>query len=154
MTDRSEVVRMRSAEAGNAGLDDRIPPRVGSEEIDASETGWEEGRPPSTDEIRLRAYYRYMERQGGDDDEIADWLAASPSCASGPMPAVPPSGEVGSHEHDGESIRDCHWRVVGRRQRRPSVLSPRFDDKSGRHSRGSHRRSWSTRRASALRCTR
>jgi hypothetical protein len=30
---------------------------------------------PSIDEIRLRAYYRYMERDG-DGDELADWLAA------------------------------------------------------------------------------
>jgi len=32
--------------------------------------------PPSIDEIRLRAYYRYMERDGGDADELADWLEA------------------------------------------------------------------------------
>jgi hypothetical protein len=70
MTERS-VARKGSAEVGNPELD------VESEEREeASETGWEEGRPLSTDEIRLRAYYRYMERQGGDDDEIADWLAA------------------------------------------------------------------------------
>jgi Protein of unknown function (DUF2934) len=31
--------------------------------------------PPSIDEIRLRAYYRYMERDG-DPDELADWLEA------------------------------------------------------------------------------
>jgi Protein of unknown function (DUF2934) len=31
--------------------------------------------PPSIDEIRLRAYYRYMERDG-DADELADWLEA------------------------------------------------------------------------------
>jgi hypothetical protein len=75
MTERSEA--MRSAEARNSDLDDLAQPEVESEEIDdASETRWEEGRPPSPDEIRLRAYYRYMERQGGDDDEIADWLAA------------------------------------------------------------------------------
>lgn len=77
MTERSEVARKGSAEAGNPELDDLTQPRVESEEIEeASETGWEEGRPLSTDEIRLRAYYRYMERQGGDDDEIADWLEA------------------------------------------------------------------------------
>jgi hypothetical protein len=68
---------MRSVETRNSDLDDLAQPEVESEEIDdASETTWEEGRPPSPDEIRLRAYYRYMERQGGDDDEIADWLAA------------------------------------------------------------------------------
>jgi hypothetical protein len=32
--------------------------------------------PPSIDEIRLRAYYRYMERDGGDADELANWLEA------------------------------------------------------------------------------
>jgi hypothetical protein len=77
MTERSEVERRKSAEAGNPDRDHRTQPSVESEEIEeVSETGWEEDRPPSTDEIRLRAYYRYMERQGGDDDEIADWLAA------------------------------------------------------------------------------
>ena len=77
MTKQSEELRTSSAQSGNPDLDDLTQPRVGSEEIEeAFETGVEEGQPPSTDEIRLRAYYRYMERQGGDDDEIADWLAA------------------------------------------------------------------------------
>ena len=75
MAEQSEA--MRSAEASNSDRDDLAQPEVESEEIDdASETTWEEDRPPSPDEIRLRAYYRYMERQDGDDDEIADWLAA------------------------------------------------------------------------------
>ena len=48
----------------------------------ALEQGGQAGRPatqaepPSIDEIRLRAYYRYMERDGGDTDELADWLEA------------------------------------------------------------------------------
>ena len=76
MTERS-VARKGSSEVGNPELDDWTPPRVEPEDVEeASETGWEVARPLSTDEIRLRAYYRYMERQGGDDDEIADWLAA------------------------------------------------------------------------------
>ena len=28
------------------------------------------------DEIRVRAYYRYLEREGGPGDEISDWLEA------------------------------------------------------------------------------
>jgi hypothetical protein len=35
-----------------------------------------EGQGPGIDEIRLQAYYRYLQREDGDDDEIADWLAA------------------------------------------------------------------------------
>jgi hypothetical protein len=77
MTKRSEEPRTSTAESGNPDLDDRIQPGLESEEIeDASDTGWGEDQPRSPDEIRLRAYYRYMERQGGDGDEIADWLAA------------------------------------------------------------------------------
>jgi Protein of unknown function (DUF2934) len=79
MIKRSEEPRTSTAESGNPGLDDRIEPGLESEEIEeASETAWDEDQAPSPDEIRLRAYYRYMERQGGDDDgdEIADWLAA------------------------------------------------------------------------------
>jgi hypothetical protein len=76
MAKRSEEPRMSSQVARQSAPDDPAQPRVGAEEIDdLPETGREE-EPPSTDEIRLRAYYRYMERQGGDDDEIADWLAA------------------------------------------------------------------------------
>jgi Protein of unknown function (DUF2934) len=76
MTERSKEPRMSSA-TRNSPLDDRIQPAAGPGEIDeVPETGREEGQPPSPDEIRLRAYYRYMERQGVNDDEIADWLAA------------------------------------------------------------------------------
>jgi hypothetical protein len=54
-------VEVRADEFGGgreSELDDLTQPGVESEEIgEASETGWEEG-------------------QGGDDDEIADWLAA------------------------------------------------------------------------------
>jgi hypothetical protein len=68
---------MSSRAARKSAPEDRDQPRVDSEEIDdLPETEREEDEPASKDEIRLRAYYRYMERQGGDDDEIADWLAA------------------------------------------------------------------------------
>lgn len=77
MAKRSEESRMSSRATRKAARDDRIQPGVSSGEIaDLPETGREKDEPPSPDEIRLRAYYRYMERQGGDDDEIADWLAA------------------------------------------------------------------------------
>jgi hypothetical protein len=61
MTQQSEEARTSTAEA--------IREEEPSTELEADQ-------PLSTDEIRLRAYYRYMERQGGDGDEIADWLAA------------------------------------------------------------------------------
>ena len=77
MAKRSEESRMSSRAARKSAPEDRDQPRVDSEEIDdLAETEREEDEPASKDEIRLRAYYRYMERQGGDDDEIADWLAA------------------------------------------------------------------------------
>jgi hypothetical protein len=77
MTKRSEDPLMSSRTARESALDDRVQPGVGSAEIDdLPEAGRKEDETPSPDEIRLRAYYRYMERQGGDDDEIADWLEA------------------------------------------------------------------------------
>jgi hypothetical protein len=82
MTTPSEDLQTSSAESGNSHLDDPTEPGVKAEEMidaeleEASETGWDAGQPPRPEEIRLRAYHRYMERQGGDDDEIADWLAA------------------------------------------------------------------------------
>lgn len=77
MAKRSDESRISSRAARKSAPGDRDQPRVDSEEIDdLPETEREEDEPPSPDEIRLRAYYRYMERQGGDDDEIADWLAA------------------------------------------------------------------------------
>jgi hypothetical protein len=32
--------------------------------------------PPLEQEIRLRAYYRYLEREGAAGDEMSDWLEA------------------------------------------------------------------------------
>jgi hypothetical protein len=76
MTEQSKDPR-RSSAARRSAPDDRLQPSAGSEEIDeVPETAREEGQRPSPDEIRLRAYYRYVERQGEDDDEVADWLAA------------------------------------------------------------------------------
>ena len=31
---------------------------------------------PSEDDIRMRAYHRYLERGGGDGMDFADWLEA------------------------------------------------------------------------------
>jgi hypothetical protein len=112
MTKRSEELRTNSAESGNLELDDLTQPGVESEEIgEASETGWEEGQPPNTDEIRLRAYYRYMERQGGDDDEIADWLAAE---------------------------SELRQRDDARRQRRPKRLEEQAPGRGREHHAGEH----------------
>ena len=120
MTERSEVVRMRSAEAGNAGLDDRIPPRVGSEEIDAPETGWEEGQPPSTDEIRPSRTIGTCNARAETTTRSPTGWRPSPSCGSGAMPAVPPSGEMSGHDDQGETVRIVTGVSSGRRQRRPS----------------------------------
>ena len=74
VTDGMDISRHASFALGSVGGPGKAHDRRREE---ASETGWEEGRPFSTDEIRLRAYDRYMERQTLDDDEIADWLAAA-----------------------------------------------------------------------------
>jgi hypothetical protein len=77
MSKRSEETRTSAAGARRPDAEDLTQQRVELEEAgEASNTRWAEGTPPSPDEIRLRAYYRYMERQGGEDDEIGDWLAA------------------------------------------------------------------------------
>jgi hypothetical protein len=111
MTQRSEEA-WSSAEARNSDLDDLPLPGVESEEIEeASETEWEEGQPPSPDEIRLRAYYRYMERQDRDDDEIADWLAAE--------------SELRQRDNAG-------------RQRRPKRLEDQAPGRSCEHNAGEH----------------
>jgi DUF2934 family protein len=43
--------------------------------IDAGETSASEGT-PSEEEIRIRAYHRYLERGGGDGMDFEDWLEA------------------------------------------------------------------------------
>jgi hypothetical protein len=59
------VVAARSASVGDAG-------RVAAEETARRST--------IEDEIRLRAYYRYLAREGAEDDEqgdeMSDWLEA------------------------------------------------------------------------------
>ena len=59
-----------SAESAKAGLEDRTSTK------DATKTVSDGGPQPSVDEIRLQAYYRYLQRPDGEDDELADWLAA------------------------------------------------------------------------------
>jgi hypothetical protein len=78
------MIRQRPQEHGTNSVDtqdsarkDPVRSAVELEALqDPLETGSENGRAPSIDEIRLRAYYRYMEREGGDVDELADWLEA------------------------------------------------------------------------------
>jgi hypothetical protein len=65
MSKPSEETRLSAEGPRDPAVDDLSQPRVESA-----------NRLPPPDEIRLRAYYRYMERQGEDDDEIGDWLAA------------------------------------------------------------------------------
>jgi hypothetical protein len=65
MSKRSEEARTSAAGPRDPDLDDLSQPGVESANT-----------LPSPDEIRLRAYYRYMERQSEDGDEIGDWLAA------------------------------------------------------------------------------
>ena len=75
MTGRVE--RPTSADPRNDGPDARQSARVEPEEIEeAPRAESEGGEPPSIDEIRLAAYYRYLKREDRDDDEIANWLAA------------------------------------------------------------------------------
>ena len=54
----------------------RPNPKAASEEMEDALGAEAKGSMPGIDEIRLQAYYRYLQREDGDDDEIADWLAA------------------------------------------------------------------------------
>jgi hypothetical protein len=81
MTTRSEDRGTSAAPSAKPDLNDLTEPQGeaemrAAERDEVPEMGWEAGQPSAPEDIRLRAYYRYMERQGGDDDEIADWLAA------------------------------------------------------------------------------
>src|SRR5262245_55354925 len=77
MARRQPGQRTNSSETQDSAPKDPSRTRTQAEDVEnAPETGREDGQPPSIDEIRLQAYHRYLQRQGGDDDEIADWLAA------------------------------------------------------------------------------
>ena len=53
-----------------AGGTDTVDTADDTGEISAAETG------PSEDEIRTRAYHRYLERGGGHGQDFDDWLEA------------------------------------------------------------------------------
>ncbi len=77
MTRRAEERLASSAERQNDGELNGSNGRADSEQIEdtvEAEANW--GERPEIDAIRLRAYYRYLERENGNADEIADWLAA------------------------------------------------------------------------------
>ena len=77
MSRRAEVQPTSSAELQKDGREDR--PTANAEPEDSREApgpGSHGGEPPSIDEIRLEAYYRYLQRDDGNEDEIADWLEA------------------------------------------------------------------------------
>ena len=77
MTRRQQGPRPSSAKTQDSAPEDQSWTRTQVEDVEnAPAIGREDGQPPSIDEIRLQAYYQYLQRQGGDDDEIADWLAA------------------------------------------------------------------------------
>jgi hypothetical protein len=72
MKGRAEERNTNSDELRDDGLDDGLGEQP--EEIEAREPGRENAE-PSVDEVRLQAYYRYLQREDGDD-EIANWLEA------------------------------------------------------------------------------
>jgi hypothetical protein len=75
ITKRLQEQGTNSAGTQNSAREDPVRSTMEREELqNPLETGSEDGRAPNIDEIRLRAYYRYMERQGDDADEFADWL--------------------------------------------------------------------------------
>ena len=77
MSRRAEVQPASSVELQTDGREDRPTEHADPEESrEAPGTGSHRGEPPSIDEIRLEAYYRYLQRDNGDEDEIADWLQA------------------------------------------------------------------------------
>jgi hypothetical protein len=53
-----------------AGAADAVDTANDMDDISAAETG------PSDDEIRTRAYHRYLERGGGHGQDFDDWLEA------------------------------------------------------------------------------
>jgi hypothetical protein len=76
VTRRVEEELTSSAAHQNGGRADRPVAQAEPQDIGPPPESESNGvGPPSIDEIRLRAYYRYMERDG-DVDELADWLAA------------------------------------------------------------------------------
>jgi hypothetical protein len=56
--------------AGNGGMDQATD--LGAPDLRATAMGSE----PSEEDIRARAYRRYLERGGGDGQDFDDWLAA------------------------------------------------------------------------------
>jgi hypothetical protein len=59
-----------AADAANASTTDNIDTNEAPGEVLAAETG------PSEDDIRTRAYHRYLERGGVDGHHFDDWLEA------------------------------------------------------------------------------
>ena len=60
---------------------------------------------PSEDEIRLRAYYRYLERgERGDrkGTDVEDWLEAEAELGARPDAAAPASDDAGPAPREGE----------------------------------------------------
>jgi hypothetical protein len=76
MTRQAEQRPTDPAERRGNGRQDRLNAKAESEELEDAVGAEAKGSEPGIDEIRLQAYYRYLQREDGDDDEIADWLAA------------------------------------------------------------------------------
>ena len=77
--------RRRSREAGGPETNTigSYPGAAGAEESSAARSTADErsgsmsmSSGPSEDDIRMRAYHRYLERGGGDGMDFADWLEA------------------------------------------------------------------------------
>jgi hypothetical protein len=106
--------RSTSADPRNDGPDERLSARVEPEEIEeASQAESEGGEPPSIDEIRLEAYYRYLQREDGDDDGIASWLAAESDLRGRPDPARADRRPGVPHDDDRATFRRRHRRGAG-----------------------------------------
>jgi hypothetical protein len=76
MTKRADERPIRS-DSRDDEPEERVNARAESDEVAEVSPGESEGgEPPGIDEIRLEAYYRYLQREDGNEDEIADWLAA------------------------------------------------------------------------------
>lgn len=55
-------------------------------------------RPSLEDEIRLRAYYRYLEREGEPGDPVSDWLEAEGDVIGRPSGGVDARGRTSDEE--------------------------------------------------------
>jgi hypothetical protein len=68
------MVRSSSTKSSKAGIE---PPAAEAADMNTRETRASSmGSEPSEEEIRMRAYRRYLERGGGDGQDFEDWLAA------------------------------------------------------------------------------